>query len=97
MRLEMQALGKEVDFVSVNAVSALEQQEKLINRCSFPLLQDQEDVDVWGLMDGKKDDFYVYDSQGVLAHFLPIGGDISVNLTEDEGYNNLKSAILSTE
>lgn len=93
----MQALGKPVDFVTVNAVSGLEQQEDLIKRCSFSLFQDEEEVDVWGLMNGKKDDFYVYDSQGVLAHFLPIAGDINMNLSEDEGYNNLKSAILSTE
>ena len=93
----MQALGKAVNFVTVNAVSGLEQQENLIKRCAFPLLQDQEDVDVWGLLQGNKDDFYVYDSQGVLAHYLPISGDINMNLSEDEGYNNLKTAVLNTD
>jgi hypothetical protein len=96
MRLEMEASGKDVHFITVNAVSALETQEKLVERCGFPLLQDQEDVDVWGLMNGSKDDFYVYDSQGKLAHFLPISGEINMNLTEEEGYNNLKNAVLNT-
>ena len=42
MRLELKkdGLEDEVAFVAINAYHALDDQEKLIERCSFPLLQD---------------------------------------------------------
>ena len=97
MRLELEFLGKDVHFLIVNATSALDDQQKLIDETALPMFQDQENVDVWSLMDGNKDDFYVFDSDGNLAHFLPISGDASVNLSEEEGYQNLLDAVLSTQ
>ena len=93
MRIEFEAGGQKVHVVAVNAISALEQQQKLVDRCAFPLFQDTEADAVWELHNGKKDDFYVYDRNGKLADFLSISGDRSVNLGTNEGYNNLKSAI----
>jgi hypothetical protein len=94
MRFELVAAGHQVQFVSVNADSALDTQEKLLENCSFPLFQDTEEADVWGLHNGSKDDFYVYDRDGILADFLPIAGERSVTLSTPEGYANLKDAIL---
>ena len=95
MRIELQAEGHNVQFIAVNAISALETQHKLVERCAFTLFQDTEKDAVWDLQNGKKDDFYIYDKEGVLADFLPVTGDRSVALSTDEGYANLKNAILA--
>ena len=94
MRFELEGAGHEVQFVTINAVSALETQQKLVDRCSFPLFQDTAEADVWGLHNGLKDDFYVYDRSGILVDYLPITGERSVTLSTAEGYANLKGAIL---
>ena len=95
MRIELEAGGIPVQFIAINKDNAESTQQKLIDKCSFPLLQDQADIVVWDLMHGKKDDFYIYDAEGNLADYLPVSGEVSVNLSTDEGYNNLKDAILA--
>jgi hypothetical protein len=57
------------------------------------LLQDKEDIDVWGLHDGGKDDFYIFDPTGHLVIHLPFGGEVDTNLTSEDGYNTLKGLI----
>ena len=94
MRFELEREGQAVQFISVNAVSALETQQKLVDRCSFPLFQDTEEADVWSLHNGRKDDFYVYNRSGILVDYLPLNGDRSVTLSTAEGYGNLKGATL---
>lgn len=95
MQLELESMGHTVDFVSVNATSALDDQPKLVARCQFPLLQDQEDIDVWGLMKGRKDDFYILDAGGKLARYLPTGDEDSpTNLSTSEGYATLLGAVV---
>lgn len=95
IRLELEAAGYDVQVIIVNKGDAVPFQEKLIARCAFPLLQDTEDNQVWDLMAGGKDDFYVYDASGELVHFFPFKGAVETNLSKEEGYNNLKNAILS--
>ena len=59
MRLQLGLEGvDEVEFVAINAVSASaeDDQQALVERCAFPLLQDTDAVDAWGLHDGGKDD-----------------------------------------
>ncbi|MFT7623924.1 MAG: hypothetical protein ACI9WU_003110 [Myxococcota bacterium] len=97
MREELLEAGMDVDFVSINKHDAVSTQEKLIEKVTFALLQDQDNINVWELMDGVKDDFYVYNSDGTLSAFLPVAGDISVNLSTEEGYDNLKTAILAAQ
>ena len=66
-----------------------------IYRCTYPLVQDTEDVNAWELHAGKKDDFYIYGTDGRLARYLPSGTEsLSTRLASAEGYNNLKSAIV---
>lgn len=62
-------------------------------RCTFPIFQDTTEDGVWGLHGGNKDDFYIYDTDGTLALYLPAGGDISTRLSTDAGYANLKDAL----
>ena len=66
-----------------------------IYRCTYPLVQDIEEINAWELHAGKKDDFYIYGTDGLLARFLPSGTeDFSTRLSTEEGYNNLKNAIV---
>jgi len=95
MKDELAEEGFEAHFLSVNAVSADKEpyQENLINKCSYPLLQDKEEFDVWGLHDGGKDDFYIFDPEGKLIIHIPFGGDVDTNLTTEDGFNTLKTLI----
>ena len=95
MRNQLLAAGAEVNFVSINKGDAADKQYKLIERCAFPLLQDLPEVDVWGLQGGGKDDFYIYDAQGKLVQHLSFQGDLDLNLSTAEGYDNLWTAILA--
>lgn len=94
LRIELEIAEHDVNFVIINAYTALEQQAKLTQRCSMPLLQDLDTIKVWDMMGGKKDDFFIYDKSGKLLHYLPVNGEISVNLSTDEGYENLKGLVL---
>ena len=97
MRLQLQADGIDVHMVIVNATSADndENRESLIDRCSLPIFQDTADVGIWNLNSGGKDDFYLYDAQGILQGYFPHGGATPTNLSTDPGYKAIKSALES--
>ena len=69
-------------------------------RCNFPILQDESDINVWDLQGGRKDDFYFYDSNGILKNFIPRTEDIVLTSYDDppieptSGYTNIKNAVL---
>ena len=93
MRIEMEVKGHKVYFAIINAVSGLDYQSSLTDKCGMPIFQDTDEVDAWGLHKGNKDDFYIYGTDGKLAKYLPISGEVDVNLSTDTGYYNLKNAI----
>ena len=93
MRIQLQAAGHDVEFVAINAASALSDQQPLLDRASFPMVQDLPEINVWGLHTGVKDDIYIYGPDGKLAEFLPTTGETSTNLSTTEGYDNLRAAI----
>lgn len=68
----------------------------LTDKCRFPVLQDTEGVGLWDLMGGGKDDLYIFDARGELAHYLPAKGEIGTNLSTPEDYAALKAAIIAT-
>ena len=100
MHYELQAEGVVVHFVIINQASENPPIQFLTDRCNFPILQDEADVNAWGLPNGRKDDFYFYDSDGVLKHFLPANGDVVLTSYEDppveptSGYLNVKNTVL---
>jgi hypothetical protein len=94
MQWELNAEGHDVEFLAVNITSGVEAAPTLVEKCAFPLLQDTEDINVWNLLGGKKDDIYVFDADGNLTASLPVGGELSNNLSTAEGYGNLKAAIM---
>lgn len=66
-----------------------------IYRCTYPLMQDTDDVDAWELHAGKKDDFYIYGRDGRLVRYLPSGSEtFSTQLSSANGYMNLKGVLL---
>jgi len=95
MRIELFLEGHKVFFITVNASNAVEQQQKLVDKCSFPLLQDTEEINAWALHDGGKDDMFIYGKNGTLQRYLPFGGEVNTNLLSEEGYDALKFEILS--
>ena len=93
MQNEFIAMGIEVHFVSINVTSGLESAEKLVEVCGYPLLQDTEEIGAWDLLQGKKDDMYILNTDGAVATYLPQGGVLSTNLSTEEGYNNVKYSL----
>ena len=96
MRIELFLEGHKVFFITVNASNAVEQQQKLVDKCSFPLLQDTEEINAWALHDGGKDDMYIYDTEGNLVVYLPFSssGPSSTHLGTTGGYAHVKNAVL---
>ena len=97
MQEEIEAEGKTVQFVGINikGTESEEQQSKLADECTFPLLQDTEEADAWGALEGTKDDFYIYGSDGTLVAHLPARAATSTNLSEEDGYAYVLEQILA--
>jgi len=93
----LQDAGIVVDFFVINATTGAAQADDLLAKCRLPVLQDVDEVKAWELMDGVKDDFYVYGSDGKLAIHLPAGGAVSTNLSTDEGWNNLYGVLVAVD
>ena len=100
MYFELQAMNVDVNFVIIDRASTNAPVENLADRCSFPIFQDEAEIDAWGLLGGGKDDFYFYDSAGVLRDFIPATDDITLTSYEDppmeptSGYANIKNAVI---
>ena len=94
MRIELAANRIEVNFVVVNIDSGASEQNEFTSRCSFPLFQDTQLVDAFGLHQGGKDDYYIYNERGELSDFFPYRGNRESDLASPEGYANVKQAIL---
>jgi hypothetical protein len=101
MHYELDALNIDVHFVIVDRSSDDPPIENLTNRCDFPIFQDEAAINAWGLQGGVKDDFYFYDSNGVLQNFIPATDDVILSSYEDppidptSGYTNIKNAVLA--
>ncbi|MCO4762508.1 MAG: hypothetical protein KC502_13440 [Myxococcales bacterium] len=89
---ELSGKGVNVHLVVINAAGAAVDQATLTNQGDIPVLQDTDKADCWGEMGGGKDDFYLYGSDNKLVAHLPVSGTVTVNLSTDEGYANLRNA-----
>ena len=97
MRIELEIAGYDVLFVSINVPDepGIETQERLVDRCSFPLLQDNPSLNIWERMGGGKDDFYVLDRDGNVARYFDYGvSSLPLNLSTADGYATIKDAII---
>lgn len=87
-----------MNFAVVNSIDAdnAGNQKNLTDVGDYPIFQDVKTVDAWVSMGGGKDDIFIYDSQGKLAHYLPVSGSVDTNLS-GAGYANLKQLIQATK
>jgi hypothetical protein len=95
MRNDLATEGYDIGVVAVNLQGQEATQSLLTARCSFDCVQDTAAANVWGLMGGKKDDFFIYRSGGGLGAggYLSAFGPISANLATREGYANVHNAV----
>ncbi|HAN30670.1 MAG TPA: hypothetical protein DCQ06_03650 [Myxococcales bacterium] len=89
---ELEAAGVVVDFMAINKDDAVEYQESLAFQADFPMIQDDEKLTIWAKLDGGKDDFFLYHSDGTLALHLPISGTLTTALMDVTGYANMRAA-----
>ena len=88
-------LGVDVNVVAINVTTGVETQPLLAETCSFPLLQDTDETNAWSLLNGGKDDMYIYDAEGKLLIHLPAQGDVETNLSTPQGFANVRDALLA--
>lgn len=93
LRFELEAAGHAVDFSTVNLSSMATRVGNMTERASFAIFQDTDALGLWSAMGGRKDDIYLY-RDGTLVDFLPVGGERSTNLSTEEGYDNVRQAVL---
>lgn len=91
---ELQGQGHEFSFVVVNLQTMAERASNLTDRGSFAMFQDTADVAAWTLHGGGKDDFYFYDTDGILRAYYPARGSVETTLSDEEGYANVRDAML---
>ena len=94
LRKDLLARGKEVQFVAINGLSALDHVHKLTAKTEFPILQDNDESAGWAALGGEKDDFYLYGSDGLLAVRLPVSGTWATHLEDPEGGWAVLSSVL---
>jgi thiol-disulfide isomerase/thioredoxin len=103
--LELEEQGKPVYIVVINASvknspdghDPIGEQSQFVDRVTFPLLQDTDQVDAWALHGGIKDDLFVYRSDGTLqAYLASYMGTVPIDLTTPEGYAAVKAVLAGT-
>jgi hypothetical protein len=95
MRIELEAAGHRVEIVALNQAGYEDTAANLVAIVSFPLFQDVAAVNAMGLMLAHKDDLFLYDREGNLSLYLPMGGAVNTVLSTPDGYDNVKNALLS--
>ena len=99
MQLELGLEGHEVYMVAINQMGYEAAQHELVDRASFPLLQDTAEADAWELMNVTgmgTDDMYIYDSEGVLhSYFSYAAANPSIDLHTPEGWDVVHGALLA--
>jgi hypothetical protein len=64
-----------------------------VHRCTFPLLQDTDEVDAWGAHDAHKAEIYIYGSDGNLLEYYAASEEVKTALGDDEGYQNMVKVV----
>lgn len=90
---ELTGLGVDINVVAINVTTGVESQSLILDSCSFPLIQDTDEVGAWDLLSGVKDDMFIYDAEGKLLVHLPAGGTVATNLSTDQGYANIRDLL----
>ncbi len=98
MRQSLNAQGIDVGFVAINAFTAEADRWRILDVTAYAVLQDTPSEDsgtAWDALGGRKDDIFLFRGDGTLARVLPFDGELSTNLSTDEGYRNVRDALLA--
>jgi hypothetical protein len=99
MQLELTLAGHVVHFVAINQAGYDDTQQEMIDRASFPLLQDTPETDAWDLMnepDFGTDDIYIYGADGLLrSYFNYADADPNIDLETPDGWATIYDALLA--
>uniref|UniRef100_A0A090X7U9 Putative selenoprotein p ixodes scapularis selenoprotein p n=1 Tax=Ixodes ricinus TaxID=34613 RepID=A0A090X7U9_IXORI len=61
----------DVQFLVVNSLDSAAEVRELERRVSFPVYQETANEPVWSVLEGDKDDVFIYDRCGRLSYFIP--------------------------
>jgi hypothetical protein len=99
MQLELTLAGHTVYFVAINQMGYDNAQQEMIDRASFPLLQDTAEVDAWELMNETNfgtDDIYIYDRNGLLhSYFNYADANPNIDLNTPDGWQTIYDALIA--
>ena len=95
MHRELRTMGIDAYFVAVNGSRYEPYQDRIIDRCRLPFFQDTEEINAIEQMGGAIYDMFVYRPDGTLHVFLSGSGEIDTYLSVDEGYANVREAVIS--
>ncbi len=87
--------GLNVRIMSINSIDADSSQKKLIDACSFPLLQDTSEANVWDKLLGSKDDHYIYTPDGILDRYYDYDAGQRVDPLSSAGKAALREALVA--
>jgi hypothetical protein len=99
MQLELTLAGYTVYFVAINQAGYDDSQQEMIDRASFPLLQDTAEVNAWDLMNEPNvgtDDMYIYGADGLLHSYFNYGdANPNIDLETPDGWATIYDALIA--
>jgi hypothetical protein len=99
MQLELTLAGYTVYVVAINQAGYENAQQEMIDRASFPLLQDTADANAWDLMNEPNfgtDDMYIYDRDGQLhSYFNFADANPNIDLETTDGWATIYDALIA--
>ena len=87
--------GLNVRIMSINSIDGRSSRQKLIDACSFPLLQDTKEAKVWDRLLGSKDDHYIYTPESVLDRYYDTNAGQRVDPISVAGKASLREALMA--
>ncbi|HEX2877533.1 MAG TPA: redoxin domain-containing protein [Polyangiaceae bacterium] len=92
---EWRADGLNVRIMSINSIDGRSSRQKLVDACSFPLLQDTKEATVWDTLRGTKDDHYIYTPESVLDRYYDYEAGQRVDPISVAGKASLREALVA--
>ena len=88
------ALQKKLIYkINDSGEEEVDEEGNVLHRCTFPLLQDTEEVDAHTAHDARKAEIYIYGSDGKLLEYYGASEDVKTAIGDEEGYQNMVKVI----
>ena len=87
--------GLNVRVMSINSIDGRSSRKKLVDACSFPLLQDTSAAAVWDKLLGSKDDHYIYTPDAILHRYYDYDAGQRVDPLSAAGKQSLRDALVA--